>query len=424
VLSRCLQFNLRPMAPATVQQHLARVLGAESIDAEPGALRLLARAARGSMRDALSLADQAIAYGAGRLEEDAVRRMLGAVDRGHALRALDALAAGDGAALVAAADGLRALGLSAAGLLDELTAMLQQMAVLQAVPDAADADDPDAPALARLASAFAADETQLYYSIALHGRDELALAPDEYSGLVMVLLRMHAFRPAGAPQPAARAPAAAADAPVATRAAAVAAAPRAGAPAPAALRVAEPDPPAASRRAEAGPEPVAATTPVLDRAPVECASVERAPVGRAVADPAPGDRALGDRWAGVVAELVAQGAITALVRELAMQAECVAIDDAAEPPQWRLRVERESLRATAQRDKLEAALAAHVGRPLRLDVAAGPASDTPAQRDAALRAARQAAAEQAIAGDPLVQSLMQQYKTARIVPGSVKPAAA
>ncbi len=107
-----------------------------------------------------------------------------------------------------------------------------------------------------------------------------------------------------------------------------------------------------------------------------------------------------------------------------MQAECVAIDDAADPPLWRLRVERESLRAPAQRDKLEAALVAHVGRPLRLDVEAGPASDTPAQRDAALRAARQAAAEQAIAGDPLVQSLMQRYKTARIVPGSVKPAAA
>jgi DNA polymerase-3 subunit gamma/tau len=404
VLSRCLQFNLRPMAPPVVQQHLARVLGAESIDAEPGALRLLARAAHGSMRDALSLTDQAIAYGAGRLDEAGVRRMLGAVDRGHGLRILDALALGDGAALVAAADGLRALGLSATGLLEELASMLQQMAVLQAVPDAGDADDPDAPALVRLAAAFAPDETQLHYSIALHGREELALAPDEYSGLVMVLLRMHAFRPAGAPAQTTRPQVTALPAAPA-RAPAVAAAERAAEPA---LRVAEPD-------------PVVAPVPRLVPPPL----VEARPAAPAPSEPpAAQPNALGDRWAGVVGELAGQGAITALVRELAMQAECVAINDAADPPLWRLRVERESLRAPAQRDRLEAALAAHLGGPVRLDVEAGVAADTPAQREATLRAARQAAAEQAIAGDPLVRSLMQQYKTARIVPGSVKPAAA
>src|SRR5437868_12807849 len=115
VLSRCLQFNLRPMAPQTVQEHLARVLADEGIAAEPAALRLLARAARGSMRDGLSLTDQAIAFGAGTLADAGVRQMLGAVDRGHAVRILEALAANDGAALVGAADALRALGLSAAG---------------------------------------------------------------------------------------------------------------------------------------------------------------------------------------------------------------------------------------------------------------------------------------------------------------------
>jgi DNA polymerase-3 subunit gamma/tau len=406
VLSRCLQFNLRPMAPPVVQQHLARVLGAESIDAEPGALRLLARAAHGSMRDALSLTDQAIAYGAGRLDEAGVRRMLGAVDRGHGLRILDALALGDGAALVAAADGLRALGLSATGLLEELASMLQQMAVLQAVPDAGDADDPDAPALVRLAAAFAPDETQLHYSIALHGREELALAPDEYSGLVMVLLRMLAFRPAGAPAQSVRPQAAAASA-VPARAAAVAAAGRAAEPAPRVVK----------------PEPVLSVEPAPSLVPppvFEARTAVPAPSEPPAATPG----GFGDRWAGVVGELAGQGAITALVRELAMQAECVAIDDAADPPLWRLRVERESLRAPAQRDRLEAALAAHLGGPVRLDVEAGVAADTPAQREATLRAARQAAAEQAIAGDPLVRSLMQQYKTARIVPGSVKPAAA
>ena len=210
VLSRCLQFNLRPMAPQTVQEHLAAVLAQEQIAAEPGALRLLARAARGSMRDALSLTDQAIAFGAGALAEAGVRQMLGAVDRGHAVRLVEALAAGDGAALIQSVDGLRALGLSAAGTLEEMAALLQQMAVQQAVPGALDAGDPDTAVVERLAAALAPDETQLLYSIVVHGRGELALAPDEYSGLVMVLLRMLAFKPAGsgsaervAPRPAA-----------------------------------------------------------------------------------------------------------------------------------------------------------------------------------------------------------------------------
>ncbi|HWH83886.1 MAG TPA: DNA polymerase III subunit gamma/tau, partial [Burkholderiaceae bacterium] len=215
VLSRCLQFNLRPIAPATVQAHLAAVLAQESIEAEPGALRLLARAARGSMRDALSLADQAIAFGAGRLAETGVREMLGAVDRGHAVRIVDAVADAHGAALVDAVDALRGLGLSATGTLEEIAALLQQMAVLQAVPAAADADDPDTPQAQRLAARLPADETQLLYSIALHGRAELALAPDEYSGLVMVLLRMLAFRPRADGAALTRAPAAPVAAPAA-----------------------------------------------------------------------------------------------------------------------------------------------------------------------------------------------------------------
>ncbi|HEX7383224.1 MAG TPA: DNA polymerase III subunit gamma/tau [Burkholderiaceae bacterium] len=363
VLSRCLQFNLRPMAPQTVAEHLERVLAGEGIAAEPGALRLLARAAQGSMRDGLSLTDQAIAYGSGRLEEAAVRQMLGAVDRGHAVRALEALAAGAGATLIETVDALRSLGLSAEGLLDEFAALLQQMAVLQAVPEAADADDPDTPLLRRLAALFDPDETQLHYSIALHGRAELALAPDEYAGLVMVLLRMLAFRPstAGARAPVSR-PAAA---------------------------PAETASPVAAAPAAPGSPPAAA---VADRSPA-------------------------DRWAEVVARLIEAGAVAALVRELALQAQCVAIDG----ERWRLRVERESLRTPALADKLQAALAALLGAPLRLEVEAGVASDSPALREAALRERRQHEAERIIQDDPLVQSMLQQFKTARIVPGSVKP---
>src|SRR5688572_19384433 len=201
VLSRCLQFNLRPMAPETVLEHLTQVLGVENVPAEPQALRLLARAARGSMRDALSLTDQAIAFGSGSLEEASVRTMLGSVDRSYVYRLLDALARGDGKTVVDTSEALRLNGLSAASTLEEMTTVLQRMAVLQAVPEMGAGDDgadPDIAETARLAQALPADETQLLYSLCLHGRGELGLAPDEYAGLTMVLLRLLAFKPSNA----------------------------------------------------------------------------------------------------------------------------------------------------------------------------------------------------------------------------------
>ncbi|MBV8125615.1 MAG: DNA polymerase III subunit gamma/tau, partial [Paucibacter sp.] len=164
VLSRCLQFNLRPMAPQNVLSHLTNVLQAEQVNAEPGALRLLARAARGSMRDALSLTDQAIAFGAGQLAEEGVRQMLGTVDRGHVVAILDALIAADGPAVVGQADRLRSLGLSAAGTLEDLSTTLQRMAVAQAAPGALDEQDPDTPEVRRLAQTLPSDEIQLMYS--------------------------------------------------------------------------------------------------------------------------------------------------------------------------------------------------------------------------------------------------------------------
>ena len=199
VLSRCLQFNLRPMAPETVLEHLAQVLATEQVQAQPQALRLLARAARGSMRDALSLTDQAIAFGGGSLEEATVRQMLGSVDRSHVLRLIEALAQADGRSVVHTVETLRQNGLSAASTLEEMVTVLQRMAVLQAVPglDSGDASDPEAAEVQRLAALLPADETQLLYSICLHGRAELGLAPDEYAALTMVLLRLLPFKAPG-----------------------------------------------------------------------------------------------------------------------------------------------------------------------------------------------------------------------------------
>ena len=396
VLSRCLQFNLRPMAPQTIVEHLVSVLGDEGIGADAAALKLIARAARGSMRDALSIADQAIAYGSGAVAEEPVRRMLGAVDRGHAVRLVEAIAANDGRALVAAVDGLRELGLSAAGTLEELASLLQEMAVLQAVPGANDSDDPDAGSALRLAALLPADETQLLYSIVLHGRAELPLAPDEYSGLVMILLRMLTFAPRDAltrsPSRMAPAPAPArAEAPARTEAQAV----------PAKQEAAARDAPVA--------EPVLLGVPATAIAPAE-ASAPTLPDGAAAA-----------RWVELVRRMVEAGSIVAMVRELAMQAEGVGVDESSAEPVWRLRVERENLRAPALRERLQAAMVEALRGPARLEIEAGAAVDTPAERAAAERRRRQAEAEQEIHDDPLVKALLAQYKTARIVPGSVKP---
>jgi DNA polymerase III subunit gamma/tau len=197
VLSRCLQFNLRPMAPETVHEHLVQLMATEGVTADDASLRLLSRAARGSMRDALSLTDQAIAFGNGVLAEANVRQMLGAVDRSYVFRLIDALAQGDGKAVVDTSEALRINGLSAASTLEDMASVLQRMAVVHNVPDAYDTTDSEAVETARLAGIMPPDETQLLYSLCIHGRAELGLAPDEYAGLTMTLLRLLAFKPKG-----------------------------------------------------------------------------------------------------------------------------------------------------------------------------------------------------------------------------------
>jgi len=195
VLSRCLQFNLKQMPAASIVAHLERVLKEEGVPAEAPALRLVAHAARGSMRDALSLVDQAIAYSAGNLAEASVRAMLGTVDTGHLLDALDALARHDAGAVLAIADGMEARSLSFEGALGELARVLHRVALAQAAPDAVPEDTPERERILALARSLDAEDVQLYYQIAVQGRQDLPLAPDEYAGFTMALMRMLAFAP-------------------------------------------------------------------------------------------------------------------------------------------------------------------------------------------------------------------------------------
>jgi len=195
VLSRCLQFNLKQMPAAAIAAHLERVLKEEGVPAEPAALRLVAHAARGSMRDALSLVDQAIAYSAGELGEASVRAMLGTVDAGHLLSALEALGRNDAGAVLAIADAMEARSLSFENALGELAWILHRVALAQVAPDALPEDTPERERILALAGALPPEDAQLYYQIALQSRQDLPLAPDEYAGFTMALMRMLAFVP-------------------------------------------------------------------------------------------------------------------------------------------------------------------------------------------------------------------------------------
>jgi DNA polymerase III subunit gamma/tau len=441
VLSRCLQFNLRPMAPETVFEHLSRVLIAEGVASEPGALRLLSRAARGSMRDALSLTDQAIAFGSGQLQEASVRQMLGSADRSHVYRLIESLAQGDARQVIETSDALRLNGINAAATLEEMSVVLQRMAVYQAVPQIEEVQDPDVQEQIRLAQLMAADETQLLYSLCLHGRQELGLAPDEYAALTMVLLRLLAFKPSdsnvnseaekktlnkpdAAPQkninPPAKLNPVQINSPI-ERAPVKIVEPAEVQSIPVREVVTFEERPAVNHTQHPPSEPprwaeiehdsdaAIVSVPVVEASELSEKLQPLTVVPEVKATPE------GDFWYETVHKLVQAEAINALVRELALQSQLIARDSDA----WMIRVERESLNNTTSRERLQAALAQH-GFSVRLMVEIGRVQDSPAKRNAAAVAARQAQAETSILQDPYVQTLMREY-SAKIVPGSIKP---
>lgn len=195
VLSRCLQFNLKQIPPSLIVTRLSEILSMEGIVADATALKLLAKAAKGSLRDALSLLDQAIALGNATVDEKNTRVMLGALDQDHLFALLEALAEQDGAALLAIADQLEAASVSFDSALQDLAALLHRLAIVQIVPQMLDEEQPESDRLLALVKCFTPEDIQLFYQIALHGRADLGQAPDEYSGFTMTLMRMLAFMP-------------------------------------------------------------------------------------------------------------------------------------------------------------------------------------------------------------------------------------
>ncbi len=378
VLSRCLQFNLKQMPPELVREHLTKILALEDIRAEPAALQLIARAAQGSMRDALSLLDQAIAYSGGEILTDTVHNMLGALDRHYLFNLLFALIANDGPALLEQAEHMAMRSIDFDAALQDLAALLQQIALTQIVPAALADDTPERDTLVELAAKIDPQTVQLYYQISILGRRDLALAPDEFAGFSMTLLRMLAFVPltGDAIQPAP-------------------------------LPKVPPTRPAA-------PEPAAAPTQdyALPVAAVAPAPAPSAPL--TVAEPAPTATATDAGW---WTQLVTQLTLGGQARMLALQ--CELRQFAADHLQLRLPVAQKHLIEKSYQDKLREALNKHFGRTIRLEIdLTEAAANTPIKQQNEARASRQAEAETLIQENNFVRDAINQLD-ARIV--SVQP---
>jgi DNA polymerase-3 subunit gamma/tau len=391
VLSRCLQFNLKQIPVAQIRDQLGHVLEQESVVFEPAALNLIARAAHGSMRDALSLLDQAIAHGAGRVSEASVREMLGAVDQAYLYALLEALARLDGPEMMRIAEQMQGRSLSFEAALQDLASLLHRLALLQTVPDAVPPDEPDRERLQALAATFAAEDLQLDYQIALQGRADLWLAPDEYAGFTMTLLRMLAFAPREAGE----------------RGRGI------GATGP------EPkDQAAQPRRASQSVRLHGEGIPPSTAAEDQSLLAPAAP-GTAHAQGAPGKLAGDDRldWGQLLVALKVGG----MARMLAQHSELMAWDGQA--MQLQVPEAHKHLLEKPYREKLQTALEEHFGRRLRVEFVPGqPTGQTPAELEDRARQVRQEAAVQAIDRDPFVRELVENFD-ARIVDESIRPVA-
>lgn len=476
VLSRCLQFNLKQMPGEAIVGHLENVLGHEQIPFEVPALRLLGQAAAGSMRDALSLTDQAIAYSASNLTEEAVRGMLGTIDQRHLVRLLEALQSGQAPAVLEIADELATRGLSYRAALADLAVLLSRIAIAQRVSAAVDEADPIAIDIRKFATSLHPDVVQLFYTVAVHSRSELAIAPDEYAGFVMACLRMLSLGgTSGVAMPAPDATAQAIIAPPSAPATAAAPKPASVPPTAAAVVAAQPAAPVQARTVVAtppatpvpalkptvtpaivaavpAPAPAAVTAPTAAKPSPEPDSDQEPDDGFSFQDAGEHDEyalssedfqrmhaaadeqemglnpvvlvapvaqlnsdtiILPEPWAAFAAKLPLSG----MSEQLARQSECIAIFK----QQLTLRVPSKALSEGPPVERLRTVLSDYFGFKVELlfEIGAGEGFSAHAL-DLVAQQARQDAAEVAIDQDPFVQALIQDFG-AKVVPGSIRP---
>ncbi len=368
VLSRCLQFNLKQLPPALILSHLQYVLGQENIPFENGALNLVARAAQGSMRDALSLLDQAIAYSSGKVDEVLVRTMLGAIDQGYLFDLLQTLLAGDGGGLLRIADDMAMRSLAFDAALQDIAALLHRIALAQTIPQAIPDDEPERLRLLELAQLFTPEEIQLNYQIVIHGRNEIDLAPDEYAGFTMTLLRMLAFAPQNVGAQATR--------------------------------------------------PMPRTAPVTGHPSRPAVAAEPVPAEQPApaAEPSP-EVGAGLDWNALLSQLSLQG----MARELAKN--CVLASFAEGRIVLNLAPQHKHLQNNKiAQEKLQTVLSEYFAKPVRLVVEMGATKDaaTPAAVELHEKQTRQQQAEEAIRHDAFVREA-QAHLGAQVVENAIRP---
>jgi len=434
VLSRCLQFNLRQMASTSITEHCQAILKTENIPFEMPALQLIAKAASGSMRDALSLLDQAIAYGSQSVHEKEVRAMLGAIDQSYLIELLRALIQNDGVTLMNQAKAMSERSIAFDAALGDLANLLQQVAMTQVVPNSIALDLPERHALLELAQQLSAEKVQLYYQIAILGRRDIGLAPDEYAGFTMSLLRMLAFNQSDtSSSPAIKA---SSPASIQTSNAATTSAQRPSASA--SLKAIEVAPQVATIVANK-PADQAPTMPLEPEVTPPLTEAIRAPIEKqnnAYLDESsdiqiisredfsenslPIDQRteknalqFNGNWRGLVDALK-----LGLARTLAQNCELESFDE----NNINLTVPdlQKHLLDPNYQEKLSASINQHFGRKIKLSLKVGGTGNTPAKQIFEEKAAVQSEAESAIQQDDFVQALMKDFG-ANIIPSSIKP---
>ncbi len=400
ILSRCLQFNLKRLPVDMIHQHLAHILEKEGIGSDAPALMQIARAADGSLRDALSLLDQSIAYGGGSVLESEVRAMLGTIEQGHVVELAEALAGGDAQAVLERIHSLAEQSPDFAGVLAELISLLHRVALAQVVPAAVDDSLGDRDAVLRLAGALSPEDVQLFYQIGLIGRRDFPLVPDPRSGLEMVLLRMLAFRPVDVRKPA--------DVPYV-------ALPEVhnGVQEPQSVAAAASARQVATPQARAAPAtPLHKDVQVPQAQPQRAAAVDAAGTGL---KSVPAVAAFSNEWATVVEALKLDG----MARQLA--ANCTLSKRDGQTFFLALAPTHVSLRNKKLEDRLQQALTQYYGAPVNVVVEIGaPQAETPALLKEQRDLDRQQAAVQAISDDANVRALHETFN-ARVVPDSIQP---
>lgn len=396
VLSRCLQFNLRQIASATILEHLKHILEQENIPYEIPGLQLIARAAEGSMRDALSLTDQAIAYGNQAINEADVRGMLGAIDQTYLIEIIQAIVEENGAKLIEVAKDMEARSISFEAALNDLAKLLHQVAIAQAVPNSISHDLPEKDALLDLAQTISADKLQLYYQIALLGGRDISLAPDEYAGFTMSLLRMLAFSPTESISAQKKNNITTVQNSLAKQSATTA------------LEHA-----ASNQNINNLNQSNLSEVDKIDTNNLDSTIVDKTQI-RVKDTNDVASRAFDGNWRNLIENHLKLG----IARALAQHCEMCAYDDNSIT--LRVAEQQKHLVSATYKEKLSTAINSHFGQNIQLNFTIESEANTPAKQQAEEKAVVQSTAEEAIMNDQFVQALIQNFD-AKIIPNSIKP---